>query len=382
VKIDLGAVQKNIEGRVVLITGAAGSIGSELCRQILSYRPQALLCVDRSETGIFHLQQELSKSAAADEVLFCIADIDDRERMREIFEHYEPTIVFHAAAYKHVPLMEQNVREAVKNNVLALISLIEIAEANGCEAFVLISSDKAVNPTSIMGVTKRIGELIVASRSCRGMDCVSVRFGNVLGSNGSVIPLFEEQLKAGRPLSITHPEIERFFMTTREAVSLALQAFTIGNRGDTLVLDMGKPVRILHLAKTLIRLSGRSEGDVPIHFTGLRPGEKLTEELFYGTEQVLSTSFDKIKRIPGAAINWPLLERDLAELRALVAASAIDRIRLKLQEMVPEYSPAGFPSTSRFLRIDQPSRRRKVTAIGPLPAIQRRTRRSVGIDAD
>ncbi len=281
VQIDLGAVRKRIEGRVVLVTGAAGSIGSELCRQILEYWPATLLCVDQSETGIFYLEQELSKLAAAGKVVFCVADVGDAERVSKIFAGYRPEAVFHAAAYKHVPVMERNVEEAVRNNIFALTGLLEIAEEHGCGSFVVISSDKAVNPTSMMGATKRIGELITASRPNNGMRCVAVRFGNVLGSNGSVVPLFQEQLRKDEVLSITHPDIKRFFMTGREAVSLVLQAFTIGEGGDTLALDMGKPVRILDLARKLIVLSGRSEREVSIRFTGLREGEKLKEELYY-----------------------------------------------------------------------------------------------------
>jgi FlaA1/EpsC-like NDP-sugar epimerase len=338
VEIDLRSVRKQIEGHAVLVTGAAGSIGSELCRQILEYRPSAVVCLDQSETGIFYLEQELSKMRGAGELVFCVADVGDSERIRKIFAEYGPEAVFHAAAYKHVPVMERNVQEAVKNNVFALLSLLEIAEENGCDSFVEISSDKAVNPTSIMGATKRIGEMIIACRPANGMRCVSVRFGNVLGSNGSVIPLFQEQLRRGQPLSITHPEIKRFFMTGREAVSLVLQAFAIGKRGDTLVLDMGEPVRILDLARTLIRLSGRSEREVGIKFTGLREGEKLKEELFYATEEVYPTSFAKIKRIRGPLVSWSQLQRHLNELRSSLGIDGAEPVRQKIREIVPAYS--------------------------------------------
>jgi FlaA1/EpsC-like NDP-sugar epimerase len=338
VEIDLRSVRKQIEGHVVLVTGAAGSIGSELCRQILEYRPSALLCLDQSETGIFYLEQELSKTRVAGELVFCVADVGDSERIRKIFAEYGPEAVFHAAAYKHVPVMERNVQEAVKNNVFALLNLLEIAEEHGCKSFVEISSDKAVNPTSIMGATKRIDELIIACRPANGMRCVSVRFGNVLGSNGSVIPLFQEQIRSGQPLSITHPEIKRFFMTGREAVSLVLQAFAIGKRGDTLVLDMGEPIRILDLARTLIRLSGRTEREVGIRFTGLREGEKLKEELFYATEEVHPTSFEKIKRIRSPLVSWSQLQRHLNELRSSLGVDGAEPVRRKIKEIVPEYS--------------------------------------------
>jgi FlaA1/EpsC-like NDP-sugar epimerase len=329
---------------VVLVTGAAGSIGSELCRQILEYSPSTLLCLDQSETGIFYLEQELAKFSGLGKTVFCVADVGDRERMSKIFAEYSPEAVFHAAAYKHVPVMERNVQEAVKNNVFALLRLLEIAEENGCESFVVISSDKAVNPTSIMGATKRIGELIIACRPVNGMRCVSVRFGNVLGSNGSVVPLFQEQLRRNQPLAITHPEIKRFFMTGREAVSLVLQAFAIGNRGDTLVLDMGKPVKILDLARTLIRLSGRTEREVGIRFTGLREGEKLKEELFYATEEVHRTSFEKIKRIRSAQVGWSQLQRQLNELRSSLSIGGPEPVRRKIKEIVPEYSYSYRPS--------------------------------------
>ena len=338
VEIDLRSVKERIAGRAVLVTGAAGSIGSELCRQILQYVPSTLLCLDQSETGIFYLEQELSKMRFAGELVFCVADVGDNDRIGKIFAEYGPEAVFHAAAYKHVPVMERNVQEAVKNNVFALLNLLEIAEENGCKSFVLISSDKAVNPTSIMGATKRIGELIIACRPVNEMRCVSVRFGNVLGSNGSVIPLFQEQLRSKQPLSITHPEIKRFFMTGREAVSLVLQAFAIGKRGDTLVLDMGEPIRILDLARTLIRLSGRSEREVGIRYTGLREGEKLKEELYYPFEEIHSTSFEKIKRIRGSLVVWSQLQSHLNELKNSLSIDGAGPVRRKIKEIVPEYS--------------------------------------------
>lgn len=344
VEIDLRSVRERIEGGVVLVTGAAGSIGSELCRQILEYGPAVLLCLDQSETGVFYLQQELSKFRASAQTIFYVADVGDHERLCKVFAEHRPEVVFHAAAYKHVPVMERNVQEAVRNNVFGLLNLLEVAEKNGCKSMVVISSDKAVNPTSIMGATKRVGELIVACRPSNGMRCVSVRFGNVLGSNGSVVPLFQEQIRANQPLTITHPEIKRFFMTGREAVSLVLQAFAIGDHGDTLVLDMGEPVRILDLARTLIRLSGRSESEVSIQFTGLREGEKLKEELFYATEQVHATRFEKIKRTRSAQSGWPTLQRHLSELRASLTVDGPRPVREKIQEIVPEYSWYSTPS--------------------------------------
>ena len=338
VEIDLESVVKQFRGRVVVVTGAAGSIGSELCRQILKYEPRALVCVDQNETAIFYLQRELSAQENETDQVFCVADVGDRERMQKLFMDYTPHIVFHAAAYKHVPVMETNVQGAIKNNIFALLNLLKVAQESGCRSFVLISSDKAVNPTSVMGATKRIGELIISCRPAHGMRSLSVRFGNVLGSSGSVVPVLQEQIRNNKPLTITHREMKRFFMTTREAVSLVLQACVLGKHGDTLGLDMGTPVRIVDLARTLIHLSGKTEQQVPIRFTGLREGEKLVEELFYPNEEVCPTSFPKIKRARGESLGWLELQTYLEELRATMFMDGANLIRAKIKEIVPEYS--------------------------------------------
>ena len=341
VEMGVEPVRREIEGKVVLVTGAAGSIGSELCRQIMRYGPQRLVCVDQNESGLFYLQHELADDPKSNASVFCVADINDEARMRRLFLDHNPAIVFHAAAYKHVPMMEENVQEAVKNNVFGLMNLLETAEGCGCESFILISSDKAVNPTSVMGATKRVGELIVGCRSGSAMRCISVRFGNVLGSNGSVVPVLRQQLENNRPLTITHPDIKRFFMTTREAVALVLEASTIGEHGDILVLEMGKQISILQLAKTLIQLSGKTENQVSIRFTGLRPGEKLYEEMSSAAEEMISTDRPKIKRIRGKRAEWPLLSRRLEELRASLTLDGAGPVRSKLREILPEYiSPA------------------------------------------
>jgi len=342
VEMDLEPVRREIEGKVVLVTGAAGSIGSELCRQIMRYGPQWLVCVDQNETGLFYLQQAFAGDRERRSSVFCVADINDETRMRRLFQQHGASIVFHAAAYKHVPMMEENVQEAVKNNVFGLMNLLETAEDSGCESFILISSDKAVNPTSVMGATKRVGELIVGCRSRSAMRCISVRFGNVLGSNGSVVPLLQQQLENNRPLTITHPEIKRFFMTTREAVALVLEASTVGEHGDILVLEMGKQISIVQLAKTLIQLSGKTEDQVSIHFTGLRPGEKLYEELSSTAEEIVSTDRPKVKRVRGKRREWPQLARRLEELRVSLTVDGAEPVRSKLREILPEYiSPAG-----------------------------------------
>ena len=337
VRIDLEAVRGQLRDKSVVVTGAAGSIGSELCRQILDYDPSILICIDQNETGIFYLQQELRRRGRGARVVCCVADVSDAERMRRCFSDHQVEYVFHAAAYKHVPVMEENVAEAIRNNVFMMQGLLDIAEERGCKAFVLISSDKAVNPTSVMGTSKRIGELMLAARPNKKMRCVSVRFGNVLGSSGSVVPILQEQLRQGRALTITHPEVRRFFMTTQEAVSLVLQAFTIGHHGDILVLEMGTPVRILDMARTLIRLSGKSENSAQIQFIGLREGEKLEEELFYRHEHVLPTAYDKIKRINGSKPDWLQLCHQLEELRASMSIDGAGPIRAKIKEIVPEY---------------------------------------------
>lgn len=336
VELDLETVRRSIEGRSVMVTGAAGSIGSELCRQIAAYRPARLVCVDQAETPLFYLQLEAKDSAA--HCIYRIADITDSQRMRELITEHEVQAIFHAAAYKHVPLVEDNLKAALHNNVFGLEALVKVADQCGCEDFLLISSDKAVNPTSFMGATKRIGELIMAARPAGRMRSLSVRFGNVLGSQGSVVPVFQEQIRTKRQITVTHPGITRYFMTIPEAVSLVLQAFSIGKHGDVLVLDMGEPVRILDMARTLIRLSGVEGDDVQIVFTGLRPGEKLFEELFYSAEEELATSVQKVRRTRSQLVGWPKLLQQLDALRETCASRADDDIRKNVKELVPQYS--------------------------------------------
>jgi FlaA1/EpsC-like NDP-sugar epimerase len=336
--IDLESVKRQIAGRAILVTGAAGSIGSELCQQILDCDPAQLICFDQSETGLFYRQLELSKHRNGRSVKYCVADVNDTEGVRWILREYIPDVIFHVAAYKHVPMMEQNVHEAVKNNVFALVKLLDLAEASGCMNFVFISSDKAVNPSSVMGATKRIGELILAARPSKGMRAVAVRFGNVLGSSGSVVPVMLEQLRNGQPLTVTHPEIRRYFMTIREAVELVLQAFVVGSHGDILVLEMGRSVKILDLARNLIRLAGKSENESSIRFTGLRAGEKLEEELFYAHEEVLPTQCHEVRKAKCQLPQWPELQRHLAELRLSMSIDGAAPIRAKIKEIVPEFS--------------------------------------------
>jgi FlaA1/EpsC-like NDP-sugar epimerase len=337
VRLDLDAVRGDLADRVVVVAGAAGSIGQELCQQILDCAPAKLICLDQAETPMFYLQLKLTESKYGDRVVYSVADITDQPSIEGIFRAYGVQVIFNAAAYKHVPLMESNSTEALRNNVFGLISLLEAAENTGCERFLLISSDKAVNPSSVMGATKRVGELILASRPSK-MRCASVRFGNVLGSQGSVVPFFQQQIRKEGRLTVTHPEITRYFMTIPEAVSLVLQAFTLGAHGDVLVLDMGEPIRIVDLARTLIRLSGSTEEDVPIVFTGLRPGEKLFEELFYSSETLLPTSHEKVQRTHNSLAGWTNLSLHLEELQQLMKSDSERSIRAKIQDIVPEYN--------------------------------------------
>lgn len=339
VDLDLESVREHIRDRVVMVTGAAGSIGSELCRQVRTYKPKLLICLDQNETGIFHLQHQLARGEGDERKVFCVADFCNPERMRKIFLTYGVEIVFHAAAYKHVPVMEANMEEAVGNNVFGLLTLLNVAENSNCSTFLMISSDKAVNPTNVMGCTKRIGELILAAWPGERLRCVSVRFGNVLGSNGSVIPIFQEQIRQNQPITITHPEITRFFMTVSEAVSLVLQGFAVGRHGDILVLDMGEPVRVAELAETLIRLSGKSGHECK--FIGLRPGEKLFEELFYPDERVFPSACAQIACTESARLAWPALKRGLDELYIAMSLGQRASILAQLQRIVPQFCYAG-----------------------------------------
>ena len=339
---DLARVSQLATGKVVLVTGAGGSIGSELCRQIARLGPARLIAVGRGENSVFELIQELHAAhpelPAVEPV---IADVRDRARLERVFRAFRPGTVFHAAAHKHVPLMEQNVSEAILNNVLGTRVVAELAAAHGAERFVLISSDKAVRPSSVMGATKRLAEGVVQKIALRS-SCrfVSVRFGNVLGSRGSVIPTFLRQIQAGGPVTITHPEMVRYFMTIPEAVQLVLQAGVMGRGGEVFVLDMGKPVRVLDLARDLIRLSGLGEDDVEIRFTGMRPGEKLYEELFFDEENAEPTEHPKVLRAKNAALEFPgryTVDDLLADARDNLSA---DELRRAICRLVPEYTGA------------------------------------------
>jgi FlaA1/EpsC-like NDP-sugar epimerase len=336
-------VNQRIEGRVVMVTGAAGSIGSELCRQLAGCNPRKLVCLDQAETPLFNLQQRGFPGSSV-ETVYAVGDITDSETMQQQILRHKVQVIFHAAAYKHVPMTEANPHEGLKNNVFGLLDLVEVAEECGCDDFVLVSSDKAVNPSSLMGCTKRLGEMIVGSRPSSRMRCISVRFGNVLGSQGSVVPVFQEQIRTTGVITVTHPEMTRYFMTIPEAASLVLQAFTVGEHGDILVLDMGKPVRIVDLARTLTRVLGKREDEVSIVFIGMRPGEKLFEELFYDSETIVPTALNKVMRAQTLLPCWNFLSAELLQLRAAAPRLGPDEVRAAIKHMIPEYewqAPAG-----------------------------------------
>jgi FlaA1/EpsC-like NDP-sugar epimerase len=294
--LDKELIEDFLVGKKILITGAAGSIGSELCQQVAKFRPSLLLVLDQDETGVFNISGDLNESFPDIKVVSLIADIQDKDKLEKIFSQYAPNIVFHAAAYKHVPLMEEFPEEAIKNNVFGTLNLAQVSLANKADKFVFISTDKAVNPTSVMGATKRIGEMICqVFNQKNSTKFISVRFGNVLGSRGSVIPIFREQIKRGGPVKITHSEMKRYFMITSEACLLVMQSGAMGQGGEVFVLDMGDPVRIMDLAKDLIKLAGlEPDKDIPIIFSGSRPGEKLFEELLTAEEGTVSTVNKKI----------------------------------------------------------------------------------------
>ncbi len=319
VEVDLAEVASYLRDKTVLVSGAGGSIGSELCRQIARVQPARLVLVDYAETALFEIERELVEEREFPASVPVLADCGNRAKLRQVFERYKPEVVFHAAAYKHVPLMEANPIESVRNNVLATRSVAETAVEFGADRFVLVSTDKAANPKTVMGQSKALCEWVVESYGHRTdvpTRFVAVRFGNVLGSSGSVVPIFRRQLERGGPLTVTHPEMTRYFMTIPEASSLVVQAGAIGGRGEVYVLDMGEPVKIVELAENMIRLSGQT--DVQIEFVGTRPGEKLHEELWNDGETVHPTAHSKISRATRAPVDAAWLSEELNELQKLV----------------------------------------------------------------
>ncbi len=341
VVLEHGRISESIAGCVVMVTGAAGSIGSEMCRQIAHYNPSAIVGFEIAETGLFHLEHEMRQSFPG--VVFHpeIGSVQNLRRVEEVIGKYKPAMIFHAAAYKHVPMMEAHMFEAVENNVFGTWNVAAAAVKFGVGEFVLISTDKAVRPTNIMGATKRLAEFIILSLGGGSTKFVAVRFGNVLGSNGSVVPRFKQQILAGGPVTVTHPEMERFFMTIPEASQLVLQASVMGRGGEVFVLDMGDPVKIVDLARNLILLSGlRPDDDIKISFTGTRPGEKLYEELSHLEEGTVSTPHEKVRVFAAHAIRQPDMGRCLNVLRDGCAVRNAGSILTAIQTAVPDYTPS------------------------------------------
>lgn len=342
IALDWRRISDALAGKTVLVTGAGGSIGSELCRQIARLGPSKLIAFERGEFNLYSIELELRRSFPELILAAQLGDVTDQAAVDHVLNAHRPQVIFHAAAYKHVPLLQGQPREAVRNNVIGTRTMMLGAEQTGCETFVMISTDKAVKPTNVMGATKRVAELLCQSLSRRSaMRLITVRFGNVLGSAGSVVPLFQKQIAAGGPVTVTHEEITRYFMTIPEACQLILQAGVMGKGGEIFVLDMGQPVKIAYLAEQMIRLSGKVPGkDIKIEYTGLRPGEKLYEELFYEQEQLSPTGHKKILLAQSSPVDWERLTRLVDALGEAGERYDEDALRPLLRELVPEMSEA------------------------------------------
>lgn len=342
VELDVKEIGKYLTGKIVLVTGAGGSIGSEICRQVLRFQPEQILLLGRGENSIYEIHQELKNKCNEEQLLPLIVNITDRDKLENVFQEFHPQVVFHAAAHKHVPLMEHQPEEAIYNNVFGSYNVGDLAGRYHCERLVLISTDKAVNPTSVMGATKRVTEMVMQALNLRYPETkyVAVRFGNVLGSRGSVVPLFKKQIAAGGPLTVTDPEMKRYFMTIPEASKLVLSAAALGDGGEVFVLNMGEPVKIVDLARNMIRLSGLvPDKDIQIKFTGLRPGEKLFEELLAAEDGTVSTDnkliFKAVIKAPDETVFW---ER----IKELIQCEEADRCIALLKELIPTYQPNHF----------------------------------------
>ena len=371
VKLDEEIVGSSLRSRVVLVTGAGGSIGSELCRQICRFGPERLVLVERYENALFEIHRELASAFPHVPIEPRIADVTDADRMSHVFSSTRPAIVFHAAAHKHVPMMEWNPGEAVKNNVGGTKLMAHLSDAHEVERFVLVSTDKAVNPTSVMGATKRIAEIYLQAFSQRSQTrFVTVRFGNVLGSAGSVIPIFRQQIAAGGPVLVTHPEMRRYFMTIPEASQLVLQAGAMGVGGEIFILDMGEPVKIVDLARDLITLSGlRPDDDIEIKFNGIRPGENLFEELSTSDEQATKTTHSKVFIGKIQPQEWKAVDEGISALLLLATCPEMERIRAALRGLVPEYA-ASYPKSKKTSPSGEPAVSENAARSGSAPAIR------------
>ena len=343
IPLDQFSIQSEICDRIVVVTGAGGSIGSELCRQILRANPRKLLLLERSEVQLFQIEQELLERGARGVLIPLIADITDSRRVHEIFSRYRPHAVYHAAAHKHVPMMEAQPAEAIRNNSLGTANLVRLAHEYGVGKFVFISTDKAINPTNIMGASKRLAEVFLQAFQTANPDptrFMAVRFGNVLGSSGSVVPTFQRQIAAGGPVTVTHPEVTRYFMTIPEAVGLVLQAGTLGQGGEIFVLDMGNPVKIVDLARQMIELSGyRPDEDIEIRFVGLRPGEKMYEELSHQMERLTETGHSKIYRFVSTPLPFNTVNKFINNLHPHLVENDPAALKMLVREIIPEYQP-------------------------------------------
>jgi len=345
VRLEVENISRYLEGKTILVTGGGGSIGSELCRQVMKFNPRLLVLLDASELNLFNVQMEINQAASACACETLLGDVQDAPFMEDVFQKFAPQVVFHAAAYKHVPIQERNPWEAVCNNVVGTQVLLDAAIKHRAECFVLISTDKAVRPVSVMGATKRIAELVVQSRRHSSTRCIAVRFGNVVGSSGSVVPTFLRQIEKGGPVTVTHPDVSRFFMTVSEAAQLILQAAALGAGGEIFVLKMGTPVRIADMARDLINLTGKKpDVDIPITYVGLREGEKLYEELITEGEDVLPTRHEKIMVLRAQAQNdfrefRAKLDKDIEALVSEAHRHDAQAIRAKLKEIVGDYTP-------------------------------------------
>jgi len=359
IALDNHQVREDLKGKVVLVTGAAGSIGSELCRQIVHYQPSLLILLDQAESALYDVEQDIKALDLATEIEVVLADVRSSKKINEVFQRFKPAVVFHAAAYKHVPMMEKYPEEAIRCNIYGTKLLADVAVLNKVEKFVLVSTDKAVNPTNVMGATKRIAEMYVQALNGYlmqndGAQCntkfITTRFGNVLGSNGSVIPLFRKQILKGGPLTVTHPEITRYFMTIPEACELVLEAAVMGNGGEIYVFDMGEPVKIVALAKRMIQLSGKKvDKDIAIVFTGLREGEKLYEELLNDSEEVKITHHPKIKIAKVQKVPYLKIDAQIDLFEKIMANGNENELVRHIKLIVPEY----ISNASRFEVLDR-----------------------------